>query len=305
MFVTMFYVVLDSVNRIVTYASAGHNPMILYRGESDATYFLKPKGIPVGIDAPDADLFRRTISVERLTLQQDDMLVIYTDGITEAMNPGRDQFGEPRLLAAIKKYGHLTAQEFTEALDREIHEFTSGAAQNDDITLVAIKEKVQPEVRLESARRELFRLIEEEKVPVAEACERLQVAPSTYYRYRRRVAEVGGEEGLKSIRPRTGMQKASLEEEAVILALVKAEPLLGAKKMGDLLRATGQAGPGLTEAMIYVTLRRNGLNTREKRLEFAQNGTDRRMARLARALSETARPDRAPDLTGEEPGGGT
>jgi serine phosphatase RsbU (regulator of sigma subunit)/anti-sigma regulatory factor (Ser/Thr protein kinase)/transposase-like protein len=305
MFVTMFYVVLDSVNRIVTYASAGHNPMILYRGESDATYFLKPKGIPVGIDAPDADLFRRTISVERLTLKQDDMLVIYTDGITEAMNPGRDQFGEPRLLAAIKKYGHLTAQEFTEALDREIHEFTSGAAQNDDITLVAIKEKVQPEVRLESARRELFRLIEEEKVPVAEACERLQVAPSTYYRYRRRVAEVGGEEGLKSIRPRTGMQKASLEEEAVILALVKAEPLLGAKKMADLLRATGQAGPGLTEAMIYVTLRRNGLNTREKRLEFAQNGTDRRMARLARALSETARPDRAPDLTGEEPGGGT
>jgi len=305
MFVTMFYVVLDSVNRIVTYASAGHNPMILYRGESDATYFLKPKGIPVGIDAPDADLFRRTISVERLTLKQDDMLVIYTDGITEAMNPGRDQFGEPRLLAAIKKYGHLTAQEFTEALDREIHEFTSGAAQNDDITLVAIKEKVQPEVRLESARRELFRLIEEEKVPVAEACERLQVAPSTYYRYRRRVAEVGGEEGLKSIRPRTGMQKASLEEEAVILALVKAEPLLGAKKMGDLLRATGQAGPGLTEAMIYVTLRRNGLNTREKRLEFAQNGTDRRMARLARALSETARPDRSPDPTGEEPGGGT
>src|SRR6266850_1411949 len=298
MFVTMFYVVLDSVNRIVTYASAGHNPMILYRGESDATYFLKPKGIPVGIDAPDADLFRRTISVERLTLQQDDMLVIYTDGITEAMNPGRDQFGEPRLLAAIKKYGHLTAQEFTEALDREIHEFTSGAAQNDDITLVAIKEKVQPEVRLESARRELFRLIEEEKVPVAEACERLQVAPSTYYRYRRRVAEVGGEEGLKSIRPRTGMQKASLEEEAVILALVKAEPLLGAKKMGDLLRATGQAGPGLTEAMIYVTLRRNGLNTREKRLEFAQNGTDRRMARLAQALSEVARADRAPEGQG-------
>jgi len=305
MFVTMFYVVLDSVNRIVTYASAGHNPMILYRGESDATYFLKPKGIPVGIDAPDADLFRRTISVERLTLKQDDMLVIYTDGITEAMNPGRDQFGEPRLLGAIKKYGHLTAQEFTEALDREIHEFTAGAAQNDDITLVAIKEKVQPEERIESKRRELFRLIEDEKVPVAEACERLQVAQSTYYRYRRRVAEVGGEEGLKSLRPRAGMQKASLEEEAVILASVKAEPLLGAKKLADLLRAAGKAGSNLTEAMIYVTLRRNGLNTREKRLEFAENGTDRRMARLARALSETARPDRAPDGTGEEPGGGS
>lgn len=298
MFVTMFYVVLDSVNRVVTYASAGHNPMILYRGESDATYFLKPKGIPVGIDAPDADLFRRTISVERLTLKQEDMLVIYTDGITEAMNPSREQFGEGRLLAAIKKYGHLTAQEFSQELDREIHEFTLGALQNDDITLVAIKEKVQPEERLESKRRELFRLIEEEHVPIAEACERLHVASSTYYRYRRRVAEVGGEEGLKSIRPRAGMSRASLEEEAAILALVKEEPLLGAKRVTELLRARGLAGTHLTPAAVYATLRKNGLNTREKRLEFAQNGTDRRMARLAQALSETTRADRAPEGQG-------
>ncbi len=293
MFVTMFYVVLDSVNRVVTYASAGHNPMILYRGESDATYFLKPKGIPVGIDAPDADLFRRTISVERLTLKQEDMLVVYTDGITEAMNPAREQFGEGRLLAAIKRYGHLTAQEFSQELDREIHEFTLGAPQNDDITLVAIKEKVQPEERLESKRRELFRLIEEEKVPVAEACERLHVAPSTYYRYRRRVAEVGGEEGLKSIRPRAAMARASLEEEAAILALVKEEPLLGAKRAVEMLRERGLVGPHLTPAAVYATLRKNGLNTREKRLEFAQNGTDRRMARLARALSGAQRVDRA------------
>ncbi|HXL15249.1 MAG TPA: SpoIIE family protein phosphatase, partial [Methylomirabilota bacterium] len=298
MFVTMFYVVLDSVNRVVTYASAGHNPMILYRGESDATYFLKPKGIPVGIDAPDADLFRRTISVERLTLKQEDMLVVYTDGITEAMNPARDQFGEGRLLAAIKKYGHLTAQEFSQELDREIHEFTAGALQNDDITLVAIKEKVQPEERLESKRRELFRLIEQDKVPVAEACERLHVAPSTYYRYRRRVAEVGGEEGLKSLRPRAGMARASLEEEASILALVKEEPLLGAKRVVELLRTRGLVGPDLTPAAVYATLRKNGLNTREKRLEFAQNGTDRRMARLAQALSGAQRVDRAPEGQG-------
>jgi len=300
MFVTMFYVVLDSVNRVVTYASAGHNPMILYRGESDATYFLKPKGIPVGIDAPDADLFRRTISVERLTLKQEDMLVVYTDGITEAMNPARDQFGEGRLLAAIKKYGHLTAQEFSQELDREIHEFTAGALQNDDITLVAIKEKVQPEERLESKRRELFRLIEQDKVPVAEACERLHVAPSTYYRYRRRVAEVGGEEGLKSLRPRAGMARASLEEEASILALVKEEPLLGAKRVVELLRTRGLVGPDLTPAAVYATLRKNGLNTREKRLEFAQNGTDRRMARLAQALSGAQRVDRAPEGQGGE-----
>jgi hypothetical protein len=295
MFVTMFYVVLDSVNRVVTYASAGHNPMILYRGGSDGTYFLKPKGIPVGIDVPDADLFRKTICVERLTLRQDDLLVIYTDGITEAMNPFREQFGEGRLLAAIKRYGHLTASEFTEALDREIHEFTLGAPQNDDITLVAIRERVEPEERLEQTRRELFRLIDEEKVPVAEACERLRVAPSTYYRYRRRVVAMGQEDGLRSVKPRAGMSRASLEEEAAILDAARQEPLLGAKKLLELLQARGMSRDGLTTATIYATLKKHGLSTREKRLEFAQAGADNRMARLARVLSE---PQSAPDASG-------
>jgi len=205
------------------------------------------------------------------------------------MNQDREQFGEGRLLAAIKKHGHLSANDFSRELDKEIHDFTLGAAQNDDITLVAIKEKVQPEVVLEEKRRELFRLIDEEHVPVAEACARLQVSSSTYYKYRRRVAEVGGEEGLKAARPRAGMARASLEEEAAILALVKEEPLLGAKRVTELLRSRGLAGGHLTEAAVYATLRKNGLNTREKRLEFAHNGDDRRMARLAQALTRTGR----------------
>jgi transposase len=216
------------------------------------------------------------------------MIVIYTDGITEAMNPSREQFGEARLLAAIKKYGHLSAQEFAAALDKEIHEFTAGALQNDDITLVAIKEKVKPEERIETKRRELFHLIDQEGVPVAEACERLQVPTSTYYRYRKRVAEIGGEEGLKSSRPRAGLGKASVEEEAAILEIVAKEPLLGAKRMWDLLKSSGRCGTELSAATVYATLRRHGLSTREKRLEFAQTGTDRRMARLAQALSKAA-----------------
>ncbi len=289
MFVTMFYVVLDSVNRIVSYASAGHNPMILYRGGADATYFLKPKGIPVGIDVPDAELFKRTISVERLTLKQDDLLVIYTDGITEAMNPFREQFGEGRLLATIKKYGHLPATEFAEAIDREIHDFTLGAPQNDDITLVAIREKVEPEERLTATRRELFRLIEEGGVAVAEACEQLRVAPSTYYRYKRRVAELGAE-GLRSVRPRAILSKASLEEEAAILDAVREAPHLGPQKLLSILQARDGCREDLSTTAVYVTLRKHGLSTRAKRLEFAQSGADNRMARIARVLSEPRQP---------------
>ena len=62
MFVTMFYLVLDSRNRIIHYASAGHNPMILNRGNNKQTYFLNPSGFPVGIQLPDISLFERKIS---------------------------------------------------------------------------------------------------------------------------------------------------------------------------------------------------------------------------------------------------
>jgi len=298
MFVTMFYVVLDSVNRDVSYASAGHNPMILYRGQSDTTYFLKPKGIPVGINTPDQDLFRKTISVEKLRLRQDDMLVIYTDGITEAMNPAREQFGEGRLLASLKKYGHHTPQEFADKLNQEIEEFTGGAPQNDDITLVAVKERVAVEERHDEKNRELFRLIEMEGVPVAEACARLQVAASTYYRLKRRVAAEGdGVLQEPSKRPR--FARSSLEEEAAILDVVRRDPLAGAKRILGILRAANHCRDELSERGVYDVLRRHGMNTREKRLQMAHDTSDNRMARLAEAL-HSAPPTQSTDSEGGE-----
>ncbi len=298
MFVTMFYVVLDSVNRDVSYASAGHNPMILYRGQSDTTYFLKPKGIPVGINTPDQDLFRKTISVEKLRLRQDDMLVIYTDGITEAMNTSREQFGEGRLLAAIKRYGSHTPQEFADKLNQEIEEFTGGAPQNDDITLVAVKERVAVEERHEEKRRELLRLIEEDGVPVAEACARLHVAPSTYYRIRRRAGEIGEEAAVQEPTGRARFARSSLEEEAAILEKVRLDPLAGARKILLTLRAANLCRTELSERGVYDVLRRHKLNTREKRLQMAQSATDNRMARLAEALQNAP-----PGRTDSEGGG--
>ena len=283
MFVTMFYVVLDSVNRSVSYASAGHNPMILYRGQSKTTYFLKPKGIPVGIDTPDQELFRKTISVEKLRLRQDDVLVIYTDGITEAMNTQREQFGEGRLLAAIKRYGHLDAQQFADRLNTEILAFTGGAPQNDDITLVAVKERVEIESRMAEKRLELIRLVEEENVPIGEACARLRLSPSSYARIRRlREATASGEEPAPVRRQR--FARASLEEEGAILEVVKQDPLSGAKKILDAVRAAKRCREELSERGVYDVLKRHGLNTREKRLQMVQNGADNRMARLADAL---------------------
>jgi transposase len=130
-------------------------------------------------------------------------------------------------------------------------------------------------------------LIEQEGLPVAEACARLQVAPSTYYRYKRRVATLGDVEGLKPTRAQAQLARASLEEEAAILEIVHAEPLFGAKRILEILKATKRCRPELSERAVYDTLRRHGLNRREKRIEKSKDGTDIRMARLAQALAKS------------------
>ncbi|MFQ5750503.1 MAG: SpoIIE family protein phosphatase, partial [bacterium] len=139
MFVTVFYLIIDSKKRSINYASAGHNPMILYRGSTKQTYYLNPKGFPIGIQLPQKDLFRQSIESETIQLTKDDILLVYTDGITEAMNSQRELFGEELLLKVLRANGHLDVNEFVERLKAEIYSFTEGNPQNDDISFVAIK----------------------------------------------------------------------------------------------------------------------------------------------------------------------
>ncbi len=266
MFVTMFYVVLDSRERLISYASAGHNPMILYRAATNETYFLKPKGFPVGIDLPDGDLFARSIAVERVALEQGDLLVIYTDGITEAMNAQMEQFGTPRLLAAIKASAHLPPQEFCLQLERELADFTGDTPQNDDITMVAIKERLSaPELMLE-ARERLLNRVEAEGVPVREACEEMGVSTSSYYRYRR-LREVAGREGLRDHRKRPSPARLSTEQEEMLKRLVGEDPDRGAERLAQALGAA--LGQEVKASRVAASLRRLKLNSRPARRAFA------------------------------------
>ena len=232
MFVTMFYVVLDSRERVLSYASAGHNPMVLYRAATQETFFLKPAGFPVGIDLPDASLFAQTIQVERVALEQGDLLIVYTDGITEAMNAQMEQFGTPRLLSAVRRHAHLTPQEFCLQLERELADFTGDTPQSDDITLVAIKERMSaPDLKI-AARERLLERVEVDRVPVEEACAELGVSPSTYYRYRRLRAQ-GGRDGLRDRRRRPLPIRLANEQESLLLELVRANPEWGMRRLAQ------------------------------------------------------------------------
>jgi len=269
MFVTIFYSILDSKNRIISYASAGHNPMILYRAETDETYFLNPRGFPVGISLPDDTLFRRSIDVEKVKLKKDDMLVIYTDGVTEAMNENRDQYGEERLIQLIKASGKLSPQEFIDRLSDNIKEFTGDQPQNDDITVVAIKEKFMADEVLYGIRKKLLDLVEIQGIPVAEACRMMKVSPSTYYRYKKRLIEMG-DRGLqdKTLRKEQDIRRVSLEQRKEILEIIRENPKFGAKKISTLYNAGKEEKDRLSAAIVYDELKRIRLNTYEMRLEY-------------------------------------
>lgn len=287
MFVTMFYVILDSQNRIISYASAGHNPMILYRYETNETYFLNPRGFPVGISLPDETLFRKSINVEKIKLKKDDMLLIYTDGVTEAMNSRRDQYGEERLLAMIKQYGHLHPKAFIDKLEIDIKKFTGGNPQNDDITIVAIKEKLAADDVLFGIRKRLMELVDVEGMSVREACSKMKVSPATYYRYKKRL-ELMGERGLKDkvLRQDIALNRVSLEIRKEILVIIREHPEYGAKRMTDELNKTKEPLRQVAANLVYDELKRLNLNTKDLRLEYLK-----RYHLVSKKKIETTPPD--------------
>lgn len=301
MFVTIFYIILDSKRRVINYASAGHNPMILYRGETKNTYFLNPKGIPVGLNLLEEDSFTNTIRKENIKLKKDDMLIIYTDGITEAMNRKKEQFGEERFLNLIREDGHHSPQAFVGKLDEALANFTGNAPQNDDITLVVIKEKEMADDVLLKERKKLMEMVES-GIPVKVACEKSNVSPSTYYRYKKRM-EKYGERGLldKISRSAEVIKRVSLEDRNKILDIIREHPQFGAKRIAQELNTEKYGFTKLDVIRIYQELRSSRLNTKLKRLEFVKRTKGFLDERLKRELEkEKERQQRLPEAIPEE-----
>jgi sigma-B regulation protein RsbU (phosphoserine phosphatase) len=125
----------------MTYCRAGHTPMI-YRpsgADSDAQV-LTPSGMVVGLRIPGAaEKFSDLLEEHRLDLAIGDVIALYTDGITEAMNPAGDLFGDGRLGRIIEEHGHLSSGELRERILRDIEAFVDGADQHDDMTMILLK----------------------------------------------------------------------------------------------------------------------------------------------------------------------
>lgn len=144
MFVTVFYAILDVVDRSMALSSAGHNPMICYRAARNACTLVNPNGLALGIDK--GPLFARTVQERRLRLEPGDIALLYTDGVTEAFNSKDEQYGPERLYAFIRDHHTLPVRELVKQLVADIDLHQGDAPQHDDITLVALRaEALGPE----------------------------------------------------------------------------------------------------------------------------------------------------------------
>jgi serine phosphatase RsbU (regulator of sigma subunit) len=128
-FITFFFCVLDAASGQVAFANAGHNPPIVVRSSGEAL-MLEGGGPVLGIlpAAPYTQMFTH--------LDRGDMLVLYSDGVTEATNLNYDEFGEQRLIDTLKAHRTKPATEIVDAVTQALADFTAGAPQADDITLV-------------------------------------------------------------------------------------------------------------------------------------------------------------------------
>ena len=131
-YVTAFYGVLDASHRTLAYANAGHNPPLLLDASGNAR-FIESGEVPLG-------MFRDTRYYEYyLTIQPNEVFLLYTDGVTEALSPSGEEFGRPRLAESVKAARSLNAKDLIAAVHRDVIDWTDGRGATDDITFFVVK----------------------------------------------------------------------------------------------------------------------------------------------------------------------
>lgn len=131
-FVTAFYGILDATNRTLSYSNAGHSPALLMSADGTAR-FEERGGVPLG-------MFRDSRYYEYFeTLEPGQALVLYTDGVTEAMNSAGDEYGRDRLIEAVRQCRDRSAREMIDYIHRELNAWTEGQGAHDDVTFFIIK----------------------------------------------------------------------------------------------------------------------------------------------------------------------
>ncbi len=137
MFISMAYLIFDHVRATVTLCRAGHDAPLLYRRATEELTPIKPPGLVLGIDS--GNVFDRITGDLAVPLERDDCLLLYTDGVTEALDGNGDEFGPERMMNSVRESAQKGAQAMIDRLLEDLRAFVGTTPQNDDITLIAIR----------------------------------------------------------------------------------------------------------------------------------------------------------------------
>ncbi|HEX7900784.1 MAG TPA: PP2C family protein-serine/threonine phosphatase [Planctomycetota bacterium] len=133
-FVTIFFALLDTVKRTLTMANAGHTPMLIWQEELKQVVRHQPRGFVLG--AATEARFGTSLDEGTVQLKPGDRFLLFTDGVSELMNPVSDEFGMERLEAWMAKNSSLSSSAFIRDLNIELEGHQAGQQQSDDITIV-------------------------------------------------------------------------------------------------------------------------------------------------------------------------
>ncbi|HSO28061.1 MAG TPA: GAF domain-containing protein [Anaerolineales bacterium] len=136
MYVTIFYGVLDLKTGQLTYANAGHNPPLCFSALAEEAQRLERSGMALGV------LENSPMEVRRVTLAAGDLLVLYTDGVTEAFSPSGDMYAEGRLIEVLqgaRQQPTIGVDEILDRVERDVCAFLVDCVMDDDLTLIAIR----------------------------------------------------------------------------------------------------------------------------------------------------------------------
>jgi sigma-B regulation protein RsbU (phosphoserine phosphatase) len=140
-FITMTYVVVDVGRRVMTYSRAGHTPLIHLTGSGLArrARILTPDGMVLGLKFDRGEKFAAALEEVSVALGPGDLVALFTDGLSEAMNASDEMFGENRLSTLIEEHADLPFDELRERILREVRDFSGEAGPHDDMTLILLR----------------------------------------------------------------------------------------------------------------------------------------------------------------------
>lgn len=138
-FITASYYLINSKQSMVEYVRAGHCPTLYYNHKEEKAYFLQSEGMGLGIIRNSE--YEKYVESNTFTFHSGDVILLHTDGITEAMDANREQFGVEGLKTALLRHAHKEPSEIKDGIIEDLYEFMNGNKLEDDYTLVILKFK--------------------------------------------------------------------------------------------------------------------------------------------------------------------